>query len=145
MRHTALLVSLLSLAFAPLPFPKPDPSKDDLARMQGEWVISRAHNRGVVEEVGGASVWTIKGDVLTTSRDGKIVSTCYIRLDGRTRPGSIDLHNKREGDADPAPGRYRVDGDTLTVCIGPGVRPRDLSGFGPSNGVWVYKRKKAGP
>ena len=35
-----------------------------------------------------------------------------------------------------------AEGDTLTVCIGPGVRPRDLSGFGPSNGVSVFKRVK---
>jgi hypothetical protein len=60
-------------------------------------------------------------------------------------PGSIDLSSKREGDADPAPGRYCIQGDTLTVCIGPGVRPRDLSGFGPSNGVSVFKRKKTKP
>jgi uncharacterized protein (TIGR03067 family) len=147
MHRVIQLLAVLSLAFAPAPVyrPKPDTGKDDLKAMQGSWVIHRSHNPGVSEDVDGTGVWTFEGDVLTTSRGGKKVSTSYARLDGTTRPGSIDLYNRREGDPDPAQGRYRVEGDTLTVCIGPGVRPRDLSGFGPSNGVWVYKRMKTRP
>ena len=47
----------------------------------------------------------------------------------------------KQDDTNPVPGRYRVDSETLVVCFGK-VRPRDLSGYGPSNGVWVMKRKK---
>jgi uncharacterized protein (TIGR03067 family) len=136
-----LCAAALSLGFAPAPLPKPDHGKADLEKMQGAWVLAYAIKQGCLrEEPDQEAVWVIKGDVLTTSLGGKPGSTCYVTLDGRTTPRSIDLRNRR-GEADPAPGRYSVDGDTLTVCIGE-KRPRDLSGHGPSNGVWVMKRKK---
>src|SRR5262245_18838494 len=100
----AALLALASLAFAPAPFPKPDPGKEDLEKMQGSWVLSYAHNRGMREEVSGKVVCTIKGDVLTATLDGKKGSTCYIKLDARTNPRSIDLSSRR-GQADPAQGR----------------------------------------
>ena len=39
---------VLSLAFAPAPLPKPDPSKEDLERMQGAWLRISATQGGVV-------------------------------------------------------------------------------------------------
>jgi uncharacterized protein (TIGR03067 family) len=140
LRTAVPLLTALCVAFAPLPFPGADTSKADLERMQGAWVLAYAHQKGVREEVTQESVWVIKGDRLTTSLDGKPGSVCTIRLDGRTRPGSIDLADSR-AKFGTAPGRYRVDGDTLSVSMGE-TRPRDLSGNGPCNGVWVMKRRK---
>lgn len=134
------LLAAASLAFAPVPRPKPDPTREDRERMQGAWVLAYAHRNGVREEVTQEAVWVIDGGRLQTSLDGKPGSTCSIKLDGRTRPGSIDMTDGRPG-AGTALGRYRVDGDTLTVSMGES-RPTDLSGLGPCNGVWVFKRRR---
>jgi hypothetical protein len=37
MRRVLPLIVLVLLGFAPAPFPKPDPSKEDLRKMQGKW------------------------------------------------------------------------------------------------------------
>jgi uncharacterized protein (TIGR03067 family) len=129
---------VVSLGFAPVPFI--DPGKADLKKMQGSWVLTHAHKDGVREEVTQGAVWTIQDDCLTTTLDGMPGSTLFIKLDGTTTPRSIDLRNNREDDK-AASGRYRVEDDTLTVSLGE-KRPSDLSGKGPCNGVWVFKRKK---
>jgi uncharacterized protein (TIGR03067 family) len=139
-RLTVPLLAVVSLGFAPLPFPKPDPSKKDLQRMQGTWVLVASHRDGMRADLRHEAVWLITGDVLTISLDGTPERPRLIKLDGRTAPGSIDLSPGRPGDH-PLAGRYRVDGDTLTIRIGV-ERPPDLSGRGPGNGVWVFKRRK---
>jgi uncharacterized protein (TIGR03067 family) len=143
MRRFLPLLVLSSLAFAPAPLPRrqaPDRGAADLEAMQGSWVLSYAHKDGVREDVSRRAVWAIEGDALTTSLDGKKGSSLFIKLDGGTSPRSLDLLSARDA-KDPTPGRYSLEGDTLTACVG-AQRPRDLSGYGPSNGVWVMKRVK---
>jgi uncharacterized protein (TIGR03067 family) len=106
--------------------------------MQGTWVFDHSLENGVRVRSPQRCVWLIEGDRLTTALDGKPGSQCYLTLDQSTSPRSIDVRTKR-GDARYTPGRYRLAGDTLTVNIGQ-TRPRDLSGFGPSARVWVFKR-----
>jgi uncharacterized protein (TIGR03067 family) len=139
-RFTVPLLAVASLGFAPLPFPKPDPSKKDLQRMQGAWVLVDSHRDGRHDDLRHEAVWVIEGHRLTISLDGTPERPRSIALDGRTAPPSLDLGPGRPGDH-PLAGRYRVDGDTLTVRIGV-ERPADLSGRGPGNGVWVFKRRK---
>jgi uncharacterized protein (TIGR03067 family) len=138
MRRVLLLLAVVLLGFAPVPFS--DPEKADLKKMQGSWILASAHKDGVREEVKQEAVWTIKDDCLTTTLDGVPGSTLFIKLDGTTAPRSIDLRDDRGNDK-AALGRYRVEDDTLTVSLGE-KRPPDLSGKGPCNGVWVFKRKK---
>jgi uncharacterized protein (TIGR03067 family) len=137
----SMLLTLVSLAFAPAPVyrPKPD-TRTDLEKMQGDWVLVYAHKNGVREEVTRQVVWTINGDCIIATLDGKKCSTTYFELDGRTTPRSIDLLNKRDG-VKSVPGWFSVDNDTLKFCRDE-ERPADLSGFGTSNGVWVFDRKK---
>jgi uncharacterized protein (TIGR03067 family) len=141
MRCVLPVLAVLSLAFAPVPFPKRQTADvaADLEAMQGTWVLADAHKDGVREKVTGRCLWVIKGDRVSASLDGKKGSTCFIRLDGAAKPRFIDLLNRRDDKAANNPGRYRLRGDTLTVCLGKD-RPRDVSGYGPSNGVWVFKR-----
>jgi uncharacterized protein (TIGR03067 family) len=136
-----VVIALLAVAFAPAPFPRRPASgstADDLEALQGAWVFDHSLENGKRIPGGRKPVWRIEGDRLTTSLDGKEQSRCYLTLHGSTSPRCIDLRARRT-DTDPAPGRYRLMGNTLTVSFGQ-TRPRDLSGFGPSNGVWVFKR-----
>ncbi len=146
MHRVLPLVAILCLAFAPAPFPRPsngrdDPKPDDLKRMQGTWLSAYNIEKGVRSKAESDIRWVIAGDTLTSVSDGNIVSRCYIRLNTNTRPGAIDVRDKRDSN-EFAPGRYSVTDDTLSVSIGPGTRPRDLSGRGLCNGVWIFKRKR---
>lgn len=140
MRRLGPLVVVLLVGFAPVPPYRPKAGELDLAQIQGTWVLDHAHKNGVREEVTQKAVWVIKGDCLTTTLDGKPGSTNYLKLNARTTPGSLDLRSARDA-ATAVPGRYRVDGDTLTVSMG-AERPADLSGMGPCSGVWVMRRVK---
>jgi uncharacterized protein (TIGR03067 family) len=136
-----VVVALLAVAFAPAPFPRRRGSgsaDDDLKALQGSWVFDHSLENGKRVRGGQRTVWRIEGDRLTTSLDGKERSRCYLTLHGGTPPRCIDLRARRT-DAEPAPGRYRLLGDTFTVSFGQ-TRPRDLSGLCPSNGLWVFKR-----
>jgi uncharacterized protein (TIGR03067 family) len=146
-RVLPLLAAILALAFAPAPFPKrQDAGAADLKTMQGAWVLVCELKNGRREEMTRECVWLIEGDRIRASLDGKEGSTSFIKLDGRSKPRSIDLRTQRD-QASHLPGIYVLERDLLNVCLGDPndlrkLRPRDLSGFGQSRGVWVFKRKK---
>jgi uncharacterized protein (TIGR03067 family) len=149
MRRTLPLLALLSLAFAPAPFPKrqaADAAAGDLKTMQGAWLLVCELKNGRQEDMTRECVWLIQGDRIRTFLDGKEGSTSFIKLDGRSKPRSIDLRTQRD-QASYLPGRYVLEGDLFKICLGDpndlrNLRPRDLSGSGQSRGVWVFKRKK---
>jgi uncharacterized protein (TIGR03067 family) len=137
-RLLPLLPAALSLAFAPAPLPKADPAREDLARMQGAWVLSYSVERGVKTPAAQEAVWRIEGDRVTTSLAGKKASSFRIVLRGSKRPRTIDVVPDEPGRA-AVPGRYSVEGEVLKICLGQ-RRPADLSGDPPSNGLWVMAR-----
>ena len=53
MRKSAflLLTTVLSLAFAPAPLPRPDTGKDDLKKMQGTWEVTAFRVAGAIGAV----------------------------------------------------------------------------------------------
>jgi uncharacterized protein (TIGR03067 family) len=149
MRRCLLLVVVaLALAFAPAPLPKPGPSKDDLKRMQGEWEFVRSAARGpdpwfphggTVSKI-VITKMVISGDRLTRSYDqgwGEVrVTASPITLDARRTPKVLVVGG------DLVPCIYCFDGDTLTLCFHPEVRPRNFGGPGPGEYLEVWKRKK---
>jgi uncharacterized protein (TIGR03067 family) len=144
MRRCLLLVvvAALSLGFAPAPLPRraapATSAADDLKAMQGAWVLRYSIKNGRWEQQAQEAVWLVEGDRVSTTLDGKKGSQFFISLNSKTSPRSIDIRSTRE--SAPVSGCYSVAGDTLRVCLGQ-PRPRDLSGNGTENGVWVFKRR----
>jgi uncharacterized protein (TIGR03067 family) len=98
-RVLPLLAAMLALAFAPAPFPKrqaADAGAADLKTMQGAWVLVCELKNGRREEMTRECVWLIEGDRIRAFLDGKEGSTSFIKLDGRSKPRSIDLRTQRD-------------------------------------------------
>jgi uncharacterized protein (TIGR03067 family) len=138
MRRLLPLLAVLSLAFAPLP--RPSAVKEDLARLQGAWVLMYSVKNRLREDQSQQAVWLFEGSRVTATLDGKPGSTFDVVLHGKASPRSFDVLTTEKGKP-VVLGRYAVDGDTLWVSLGD-PRPADLSGDGTSNGVWVFHRKK---
>jgi uncharacterized protein (TIGR03067 family) len=146
-------VSVLALTSqgAPAPLPRPDPSKDDLKRMQGEWLLRTS-------TVGGKSIFrgrqaipirvVIAGNRMTrkVSRGGERWNRTEwtITLDARQKPKALDMTPiTRTTYAFRCV--YSLERDKLVVCDnGPGAaeRPRDLAGNQPGRYREVYQRVK---
>jgi uncharacterized protein (TIGR03067 family) len=135
------LIFVPTLGFAPVPFPKPNPNKDDLKKMQGKWLWIYTVEDGRRENQTKEMFWLIEGNRVSTTEDGKAFPLFFIALDARATPRAIDVRQP-ENAAPHLFGRYSVDGDTLKVCFGKEKRPGGLAGDGASFGVWVFKRKR---
>jgi uncharacterized protein (TIGR03067 family) len=144
MRRPLLLAAVLSLAFAPAPRPKLNASKDDLAKMQGQWVrTSLTINGKKHDEPQGCAV-TIKGDVLAFPSPD---DAWKLTIDATKKPKWIDSRRvKPAGSIGPFWGVYRLEGDTLTICWREDANVTDRpADFDPSQRhVWlqVFQRKK---
>ena len=104
-----------------------DPSKEDLARMQGDWAAESMVRDGqrLPDEDVQAYFRTMK-------------------LDATKTPKAIDF-TPDGGKAPPIAGIYALDGDTLTICLAPPGKPRPtkLAAEADSgNTLWVWKREK---
>jgi uncharacterized protein (TIGR03067 family) len=135
LRLLLIVFVVLLVGFAPTPFPKPkksDPSKDDLKKLQGEWVRT-------------CSI-IIADSRMTDTLAGKCQNTWAITLDASKMPKLLDI--ERKGATPPVTfvGIYRLKGDTLTLCSrwskAEKDRPTDFDGSKP--GVWleVFRRRR---
>ena len=108
------LVTLLVLVAA-----ENDAGKKDLDAMQGEWACERFVRDGMVfdDDTAGSLFRTVKGNGYTIYRFRKAVSKGTLTLDATKSPRQIDL-TPGEGPAKGkvAPGIYKLEGDTFTVC-----------------------------
>jgi uncharacterized protein (TIGR03067 family) len=147
-RYAALLlVGLLAaaaLAAAPAPFPRartPDPSKEDLRKIQGRWYCAFA-------------TVLIAGDQMTITRGNMHLDRFFIALDARespkaisrTRPGFSRTLLGGVTSGVTFRGVYRLEGDTLTICDRLSREETDRqTDFDPSKEgalFWVLKRKQ---
>jgi hypothetical protein len=147
MRALALLLPVLSLAFAPAPPPKVDPSKEDLEKLQGRWIGTGAYKGAVLEVYGEFCDFAKLPAVspLEIRLDGP--TYWNVTLDARKRPRWLDL--ERLGTRFLCV--YDLEGDTLKLCHNRGAyggkrapsgarRPASLSG---RDGVLMtFKRAK---
>ena len=148
MRRFLPLIAVLSLAFAPAPFPRPlklDPGKEDLKKMQGEWVEIARNSDGVpIESIRGNWSVMVVGDRISWRHSGDEYTRWRVTLDTSKSPRAMTLTNEAPADRVGviAHSRYRVEGDTLTYCRAfDGALPASLE---PGQGVLVslYKRKR---
>jgi uncharacterized protein (TIGR03067 family) len=124
MKSLALAGTLGSLAFvvgliAAAPGTKDE--KDALKKFEGDWVFSSWDHAGnpLPAEARETAKWTVKGEKYTFEfNDLKEEGT--IKLDPGKKPATIDLAiTEGEDKGNSQVGIYKMDGDTITVCLAP--------------------------
>jgi uncharacterized protein (TIGR03067 family) len=142
-----LTTAILSLAFAPVPFPKPDPAKDDLKNLQGEWVRVR-YTQGEYTEIGDkGSMIAITGDRLKYTQGEMYIGDYSLALDGKKKMKALDFAcTAGLSKGTLYWGLYRLEGDTFTLCYRQGAaaaeRPTEFDPDKQGVVISVYKRKK---
>jgi uncharacterized protein (TIGR03067 family) len=137
-----LALAALSLAFAPAPLTRRDSSKEDLKKIQGEWV--RVHYTINGKLTGGECWITIAGTLLRYGNNpGSDEWT--ISIDARKKTKMIDLVSFKDKKKTYR-GIYRLQEDTLTIYSRASPSEKDRpTRFDPSQGnldVEVFKRRK---
>jgi uncharacterized protein (TIGR03067 family) len=120
----------------------------DLDGLQGEWTMVSGRVDGVETPVspGRAMRCTVRGEKVSFLRGDQVVEKVTIKLDSDKSPRAIDatLESKQV-----APGIYRLEGETFTLCYtAPGKhRPSDFAakaGSGHKLSVWRRPTKRKG-
>jgi uncharacterized protein (TIGR03067 family) len=121
-----LLFAVLSLGFAPAPFPRPE-------------------RRPPVEVESLVGEWKGPNQLIVTSERMDFNTNGYrVTFDRRVRPAAFDLKGVEGtgGAGRNFAGIYRLEGDTLTICYNAGDGPRPMAFEGPGKGMFteVYTR-----
>jgi uncharacterized protein (TIGR03067 family) len=126
--------------------PPTDAAKNDLSKIQGEWVVQQAQRNGkdAPEKARESIKIKIDGSKITIS-DAQSVrdETAEITLDPSKSPATIDLKPSRPGGEELVPGIYKLDGEMLTLCWTKqgGGRPTEFSTkAGDDHVLFVLKR-----
>jgi uncharacterized protein (TIGR03067 family) len=130
-RRVVLIVAVLAMSSCS---PRPDPEQ-----LRGEWAVVELYKGETTpskDPESRANV-TITENALVMKFAGD-TDTSDIKVDARTRPPSIDLSPRGEKGA--WRGIWKLDGDTLTICVARGgSRPKDFAP-GADRSVLVLRR-----
>jgi len=134
---------LLAVAFA-VGAPGPKDAKVDPPKIEGDWVeVSYVR--------GGQQMDRDEKGKLVRIADGKIsmgggAEEVGYKLDPKATPPQIDLIPIAKPGAEPIPGIYKVDGDTLVICFPKGGRAERPTRFESPDGsrivLLTLKRQK---
>jgi uncharacterized protein (TIGR03067 family) len=121
-------------------------ARKELKALEGEWVVQRIETKDGKQEPGDGEQISliIKGAKWTfgTLEEGEVVA-----LDPSANPKLLDFKSVRKGRADKVnEAIYKVDGDTLIICIYQGKDKKRPTSFDkPTEGdtvLWTLKRPK---
>jgi uncharacterized protein (TIGR03067 family) len=130
-----------------------DPSRGDLARLQGTWVTVSLVNDGktpVDEKTppkkGPITKLVYEGNKWLVKVGDKTVATGTFKVDPTKSPKEIDIMDESGmTNARTKLAIYELDGDTYTYCIAPAGKPRPTeftSKAGSGHALIVSKREK---
>jgi len=107
---SAVLLAVMSLGFAPVPFPKPPKPvlvPLDQEALQGEWL----------EEGGSQVVYLFAGTKVTVTQIGRHCSGWIMTLDPKRMPKSMHLDGDRTTTTGTIPYLYSLEGGKLTLML----------------------------
>jgi uncharacterized protein (TIGR03067 family) len=146
--ETRMTTALLALALVvAAPAPKDKDTKKDGPAFVGEWVGVKAEVAGIpLPATVGEMRMEFKANGKVMLKDGdKAAEEGSYTADPKKDPAEIDLTPPPTGGkAETLVGIYKVEGDTLTLCLAvAGVRPTSFeSPAGSANMLLTFKRAK---
>jgi uncharacterized protein (TIGR03067 family) len=124
---TSLLVGLAIVVGAPA---KKDPPAKEPPSLVGEWVGESGTRGGKPDNPppGTTITFTADGNVrFKEGKDDKAEEGTY-KADPKKSPAEIDIVPSKDGKAPTILGIYKIEGDTLTMCIVMGgERPKEFA------------------
>jgi uncharacterized protein (TIGR03067 family) len=142
--HTLLIWAAL------LPAAADAPASDaqDLAKMQGDWMVVSITRDGMklTNDEAQTLFRTVTGDKYTVFNFNKPVSKGTFKIDSTKKPKTIDSTPSGRAKAPTILGIYEFDGDTLKVCNAAPGEPRPTSfeakeGSNHTKIVWQPEKK----
>jgi uncharacterized protein (TIGR03067 family) len=149
MRPLVSIAVLLSLGFAPAPFPKTQPGNADvnraeLRRLQGVWEVIQYRRGKLVRTDTGLRI-TISGSRMTWSFDGNVCSEWTVTLDAEASPKVILQVAVPKDSRLPMDVVYQLRGDQLLLCSPlDGLQTRATS-LTPQRGYALYVLRRVRP
>jgi uncharacterized protein (TIGR03067 family) len=121
-----------------------EPSQaDELKRQQGTWLVVSFERNGqeTAKEITDTIVRVVENDHVTWKRNGKSFAGTLMVLDAKAEPHTIDL----TPDGGPARdkrvrGIYKIEGDTLTICVADPDAPRPVTFSAPKGSVYTLQK-----
>ena len=144
--HVTLFLAAMSLG-APAPKDPPTEAND----IVGEWVVESIRANGKARSLGDEPLhyhFTADGKWTMSRRDRKVGGDGRrFAFDPKANPATIDLDPNPGGENNQViPGIYKVERDTLTVCLAQTSRATRPTSFEATDGsgtvLYVFKRMK---
>ena len=110
---TQLLVGLALVVGAPAL--KPTPKVPDPPSLVGEWVVESWIADGEPEPCAGRTVTFSKGGAFVAHENGEHLGAGTFTCDPKSDPAEVDM--AEGGSPDPGKGIWKLEGDTLTLCM----------------------------